>query len=483
MARDKGKGTWKAAPFKSWVSKSDIVEFLRCEYRVFMAYKLNKQPIEFVDSEFIKAIIERGSRFEESIISQMPFQEVGSIDNVIEEEVIFRSTNLIENHRLGIRGVVDLIDIDKGKLYPIEIKSHKNLEESDRLELTFYWQLLQPLRKGKPLPKGFILLNTGEIVEVVLNKEDFTKLDRLIAQVRIVKEIGCQPIICEECKKCILKDECLSEVYRRGGLSLIHGVASIRHQQLSDLGIKDIRALAEADFRSLSLEWKELSPWAPGISELNKMIIHAKSWLGLRPVYFGEYPLPVSDEVIILDLEYDPLSSIWLVGLLIINNKDTECHQFFAEDASMEKEILVNLIDLLGRYNNHQILTWYGMGADIPQLRTAWQKYKLPTNKLVDLTERHIDLYQLTLNSCRFPLKSFGLKEVGKHLGFVRKLDDIDGLVALSMYNQYLGIPKKNKEKRLSIKNDLLAYNREDLEATLFILNQLKSIAQAKDIR
>ena len=476
-----GKGTWKAAPFKSWVSKSDIIAFLRCEYRVFMAYKLNKQPVEFVDSEFIKSIIERGSTFEDNIISKMPFKEVESIDEVIDEQVIFRSTDLVENHKLGIRGIIDLIDIDKGKLYPIEIKSHKNLEESDRLELAFYWKLLQPLRRGNPIPKGHVWLNTGEIVEVILTKDDFTQLDSLIQRVRFVKEVGADPIICGECKNCILKDECLSEVYRRGGLSLIHGIASIRTKQLSDLGIKNIRALAKADITTLSLEWKELSPWAPGMSELNKMIIHAKSWLELRPIYFGEYPVPVSDEVIILDLEYDLLSHVWLVGLLVVNNKDIECHQFFAEDTSMGKEILVNLIDLLGRYNNHQILTWYGIGADIPQLRTGWQKYKLPTNKLVDLTGRHIDLYQFTLNSCRFPLKSFGLKEIGKHLGFVRKLNDIDGLVALGMYNQYLGIPKKNKKKRLSIKNDLLAYNREDLEATLFTLNQLKLIAQVKD--
>jgi len=481
IARDIGKGTWKAAPFKSWVSKSDIIEFFRCEYRIFIAYKLDRQPVEFVDSEFIKSIIERGGDFEDSVISNLPFKEVESIDDVIDEQVIFRSTELMENHKLGIRGVVDLINTDKGKLYPIEIKSHKNLEESDRLELAFYWKLLQPLRKGNPIPKGYIWLNTGEIVEVVLSKEDFAKLDNIIQRVRFVKELGAEPIICGECKNCILKDECLSEVYRRRGLSLIHGIAGIRQRQLYELGIKDIHALAEADMMNLSLAWKELSPFAPGTLETKKMIIHAKSWTELRPIYFGKYSLPVNDEVIILDLEYDPLSPIWLVGLLVVNNKGVECHQFFAEDKSMEQEILINLIDLLGKYNNRQILTWYGLGADLPQLKTAWQKHRLPTSKLTDLLERHLDLYQLTLNNCRFPLKSFGLKEIGKHLGFVRKLDDIDGLVALSMYNEYLSIPKKNKEKRLAIKNDLLAYNREDLEATLFILNQLKSLAETKD--
>ncbi len=372
--------------------------------------------------------------------------------------------------------------MDKGKLYPIEIKSHKDLEESDILELAFYWELLQPLRKGKPMPRGFVLLNTGEIREVALNKEDFSKLDRLIAQIRIVKEVGCEPIICEECKTCILKDECLSEVYRKGGLSLIHGVASIRDRQLADLGIKNIRTLADADIKSLHLHWKGLSPWAPGIDELNKMIIHAKSWLELKPMYFGKYPLPVNNESIILDLEYDQLSHIWLVGFLVVNSKDDkECHQFFAENKSDERELLTSLIDLLGKYSGYQVLTWYGLGADLPQLKTAWQRHKLPISALSDLLDRHKDLYQLTLNNCRFPLKSFGLKEVGRHLGFVRKHDDIDGLLALNMYNQYLQTPKKDKEKRLSIKNVLLEYNREDLDATLFTLNQLRLLEPVKD--
>lgn len=479
IIRNVGKRTWKPTPFKSWVSKSDIIEFLRCKYRVFIAHKLNKPFVEFVDSEMIKAIIEQGTKFEDSIISQMPFQEVDSIESVIEERAILRSAEVIQNNELGIRGIVDLIDIEEGKLYPIEIKSHKNVEESDRLELAFYWKLLHPLRKGSPKPKGFVLLNTGEIVEVILNEEDFAKLKNIIEEVRLVKEIGCQPIICQECKICALKDECLSEVYRKRGLSLIHGIAEIRQEQLYNLGIKDIHGIATADVANLSLAWKELTSFAPGIGEIKGMITHAKSWIKLRPIYFGEHPPPVSSEFIILDLEYDQFVLIWLVGLLVVDTKGMECYQFFAEEKSKEREILINLTNLLSRYDGHQILTWKGANADIPQLEAAWQKYKLPVSKLADLKDRHLDLYKVTLDSYRFPLASFGLKEVAKHLGFTRKHEDINGLLAPHLYNQYLRMPKMSKEKRL-LKTKLLEYNREDLEATLFILNQLKSLAATK---
>ena len=247
------------------------------------------------------------------------------------------------------------------------------------------------------------------------------------------------------------------------------------------MGIKDIHALAMADAVSLSNEWRRMFPFAPGALEIQKMIVHAKSWLELRPIYFGKQTFPIGNEFIIMDLEYDPVSLIWLVGILIVNSEDMECHQFFAENVKQEKEILTKMVDLLSEYENLPILTWYGLGADLPQLATAWLKHTLPLKNLHELVEKHLDLYQLTLNSCRFPLKSFGLKEIGRHLGFIRKHEDIDGLVVLSMYNQFLALPKKSEKKRLAIRNKLLEYNREDLEATLHVLRQLKTIASAGD--
>lgn len=462
---------------KSWVSKSDIIALLRCEYRVFIAHKLNKRLSEFVDSEFIKSIIERGSTFEDNVISKLPFKEVGNIDEVIDDQVIFRSTEMVENYKLGIRGIIDLINTSHGKLYPIEIKSHKHLEESDRLELAFYWELLQPLRKGKPIPKGYVLLNTGEIAEVILSEDDFIQLDSLIQRVRLVKEVGTEPIISDECQACTLKEDCISEVYKRRGLSLIHGIAYTRQKQLYELGIKDIHALAMADAVNLSNEWRGLFPFAPGELEIQKMIVHAKSWLERRPIYFGKQTFSIGNEFIIMDLEYDQNSLIWLVGILIVKSEDVKCYQFFADSVKQEKDILTKMLVILHKYKNLPILTWYGLGADLPQLVKAWRKHTLPLQNLNELVEKHLDLYQLTMSSCRFPIKSFGLKEIGRHLGFVRKHEDIDGLVALNMYNQYLALPEKSKQNKLSIKRKLLEYNKEDLEATLHVLNQLKTIA------
>lgn len=57
-----------------------------------------RQPIDFVDSDFIKALIDQGSILEENVIGRLPFEEVGNLDEVIDKDVLFRSTDLLENH-------------------------------------------------------------------------------------------------------------------------------------------------------------------------------------------------------------------------------------------------------------------------------------------------------------------------------------------------------------------------------------------------
>lgn len=461
---------------RSWVTKSDVIDLLRCAYRVYLSHQLKVSPIEFVDPEFIKAVVEQGSHFEGSIIRQLPFEDVESLESVIDQKVIFREPAIIENHELGIRGIVDLIDVERGDLYPIEIKMHKELTDFDRLELAFYWKLLHPLRKSNPKPKGYVLLNTGETVEVILSENDLLNVGDLIAQVRRIKDTGCEPIICQECKNCRLREDCLEKVHQMGGLSLIHGIAYVRNQQLQDLGIQNIDALAIADVQTLAQQWKKLSPWAPGEREIQKMIYHALSWRKSEPICFDKSPLPISKDYIIMDLEYDPYSPIWLIGLLVVENTNKTLFQFFAETKEAEKEILAQLVNTLNNYPSYQVLTWYGCGADVPQLASALYRHLLPKNTFQDLLKRHLDLYQIALNRFRFPLKSFGLKEVGKHLGFVRTHDDINGLIALTMYNEYLKLSKKNNKKAESLKTTLLEYNEEDLKATYHILTSLESL-------
>ncbi len=73
-----GIGRWRDI----WVSKSDVVEFLRCPFRVFVAYSKNIPMDELKKPEMIMALLEMGSRFENSVISRIQFKEAESIESV-----------------------------------------------------------------------------------------------------------------------------------------------------------------------------------------------------------------------------------------------------------------------------------------------------------------------------------------------------------------------------------------------------------------
>ena len=207
------------------------------------------------------------------------------------------------------------------------------------------------------------------------------------------------------------------------------------------------------------------------------MQVHARSWQQRRSIYFGVGGIPVRNKVVVLDLEYDNFACIWLVGLLASNIGATKCYQFFADERDDEKDILVKLVELLENYYTYHILTWDGLRADIPQLKAAWNRHELSKQKLQSFSRRHLDLYNFFLHNYRFPLPSFGLKEIGRYLGFKRKYEDMGGLEAQMLYHHDLNIPKNNKRQRSNIKQKLLEYNKEDLETTLYVLSQLQSLA------
>lgn len=268
-------------------------------------------------------------------------------------------------------------------------------------------------------------------------------------------------------------------IRRRSNLSSVHGIGLIREKELECLGINDCRILAMKSAEELHKSWRQLSRYAPSLTELREMQIHIESLEKRKPIYFGGVGFPIGQQMLVLDLEYDHFTCVWLVGLLTSDTEGTEYYQLFADEMSKEKENLVGLATLLSRYPVHQILTWDGLRADLPQLEEAWRRHSLPLGELQDLKWRHVDLLNFFLHNYRFPLASFGLKEVANYLGFKRRYEYMDGLYAQELYHQYLNIPARSKQKRSSIKQTLLGYNREDLEATLFVVGKLRSLANA----
>src|SRR5262245_3732465 len=113
-------------------------------------------------------------------------------------------------------------------MIPVEVKSHKNIQRSDELELAFYWLLLDPHRTRTLSPRGCLLLrrNGGEEqVEVEIRPNRLEQVRGLLQEIRDARRIGVQPRICA-CTVCsgILRDEIDRATLEKKDLTRIWGI-------------------------------------------------------------------------------------------------------------------------------------------------------------------------------------------------------------------------------------------------------------------
>lgn len=472
-----GEGKWR----QEWISKQDLIEYLRCEFRVYLWLSKGIPIEELKETILLQRLIEKGMKYEADVVQDiqpLEIQTKESIEPLKKESRIIQVPKIFRNHDLGIQGIPDLINTENGEFLPIEIKSHKEVYDTDELELAFYWLLLNPLRSKRATPRGYIVLNNDEIVEVKITKNHLQKVEDLLVDIRYLKNRGSQPRLTQECKLCKIEKECREEVINSGGLTAIYNISYTREQQFHEIGIKNMSDLMKIDEEQINSKLISRFRNTPGVAELFRMKCHASSIGDRKPVLFGnedELNKLVLSSLLILDLEYDPEGIIWLIGLCIKDSSGVRYKQYFAENGKLEEEekLLDSLVNIKNKYTNHLLITYSGASADLPQLEKSCKRHKIYPRIYNMIVKNHIDLYQLLIHNLRFPIASMGLPDMEEYLNLQRKSYITSGLEALMLYDRYLRTKSENTKKEL--RNELCTYNKDDIASTLSII---KSIPQ-----
>lgn len=458
---------------KSWVSKTDLIRFIRCPYGF---YVLDKGLVEFEDTidEYQASLIEQGVAFQSAIEAEAkPLPEPIELDRLFSEQSVrLFSLPLLKNPELRIMGKPDAVDTHKGQLLPVEIKSHKDVHLSDELELAFYWMLLQPHRTKDTSPRGFLLLRRNgvvEEVEVPLRPAHFERVEQFVEQVRYTRINGVRPRICG-CPICSgpMLDEIRRSTLANKDVSLIWGIGWRYAHCLEEMGISTYEQLLQSDTDSV-VEGLRRHKYHLSASQVNGWKHHAKSFSIGRPVLFGE-PFPHHDSFLALDLEYDPESTIWLIGICLVRSGKRNYSFLWADSTKQEKVILNQLYQIIQQNPSLPIVTWSGTSADIPQIRKAAERYKL-SGLLAILESNHLDLFQATLRSVRFPIASLSIDEVARFFGLPRLSSISSGLQAQMIYRRFCN--SRDEAERTELKNNLIEYNRDDLAAVIGIKERL----------
>ena len=178
------------------------------------------------------------------------------------------------------------------------------------------------------------------------------------------------------------------------------------------------------------------------------------------------YQKYLDDKTLFFDIEttgFSPVNThVYLIGCAYLSNNQICIHQFFSESPEDEIVILQNFFELMERFQT--IITFNGIGFDIPYMKSKCEKYNLIDNFY---TKNFIDLFkEISFFKFIIKLPNYKQKTVETFLGINRD-DKYSGGDLIKLYKEYLLSPN---EKQLSI---LKQHNFEDILGMLDLLKIL----------
>ncbi len=152
----------------------------------------------------------------------------------------------------------------------------------------------------------------------------------------------------------------------------------------------------------------------------------------------------------------------------------------WTDTPAQEKRSLRVLAELIDANPLVPVVTWGGRGADVRALRKGAARHRLGP-AMDALVAQHVDLYQYAAETVGLPIPCLGLSEVARYFG-THKLSQIpDGLIAQLFYESYLGT--ETGPAKVALKQQLLDYNRDDIDALVAVTQVLRDLIPDAPIR
>lgn len=476
-----------AGQLADWVTKTELMTYVRCPYTYTLLWRGELSRDELFDP-FLLDLLADGIAFHEQVNASVPEVEVSTaadVERLLADGVTVYDPPMFLNAGLHIWGIPDAVDPADGAFVPVEIKMHKDIQRTDRLELAFYWLLLEPYRTAKDAdPRGrLVLRRDGEPfeVEVPLSDQVLSEVQLVLAQLRQARIEPPRARFCG-CHVCsvVRRDEVRAAAAEARDVSLLFEVGPRYREALEHIGITSYDQLIDRDPGDIVLLVDAYLGTTTPLSRVVGWQHHAKAYLSGRANLYGRPLRQLSEPFIVLDLEYltPPFGErLFLVGAgFALASGRTHISQIWADDTDdAERRLLDQLSWLLAQHPRMTVVTWAGKSADLPTLRKA--AVRLGVRDPLDGRE-HCDLFYWAQQNLRLPAPSLGLKELAQYFGVARASDVGGGLEA-----QFLYKPGRSGKVPASNRDRLQTYNRDDVETTLELARKLRSLRRATQRR
>jgi predicted RecB family nuclease len=350
--------------------------------------------------------------------------------------------------------------LGKHSYEPVVVVGNCRASKTDMIGLAYRGIVLGEVQ-GR-LPKSGTLVRLGDRPNKVKLAGKYKAAKKIVEVLKgwvQQPSIDAPPVVLNKhCPSCPFRDDCLQKAEAEDNLSLLDRMTPKLLRKYHDKGIFTIRQLSHA--YKLRRSRKKTKRQIRHSLELQALAIRTGK------VYVEHLPkLPRGPVELIVDLEGVPdHDNYYLAGLLVCRGGEAEYEPIWADDAASEAAMWSALVERLEAFPDAPV---YHYGSYEKKAFTTLSKRH---NKGKDILNRLVNVAASIYGKVYFPVRSNGLKSLGRFLGAAWTDPHASGLQSLVWRHRW----EITRDEQC--RQSLMQYNHEDCEAVRLLVDRLEQI-------
>jgi predicted RecB family nuclease len=338
---------------------------------------------------------------------------------------------------------------------------------------------------GRPPVALQVHNGAGEIIDIPYEggAEALATLAEILAA-RLAATEPHEPVAWGKCSGCGFFERCWPRATERRSVGLLPWAGAAITAELERRGTETLDQLLDRyDERSLA---EVERPWGARRrkigDEAGRLLASAQALVEARPIVLKPPAIPEHPSYVMFDLEglpgqLDELEKIYLWGMQVFGERPAA---FRAATAGFGREgdregwerFLSEAEAIFAEHGEIPFVHWASYERQKIDLYVS--RFRDRDGIAARVKRNLLDLLPITYESLALPLSSYGLKQVERLAGFERTLEESGGEWSMARYIE--AIETADGALRAEIMDEILAYNREDLEATWAVMEWLRRL-------
>ncbi len=487
------------------LTASDFYSYYRpapCELRVYLREHGEEEASASPCHEVLRRL---GARHEQAHLATFPTvvdlstepQEERCLRTVAEVKAgtpvlyrpLLRATTMLDGVECEVIGEPDFL-IRAGSRYLIrDSKLSRRINENDHPEILrqlelYGWLFEQTIGEE---PEGLqVHSGPGDIVDVPC--DDGANALEVLAHIVSLKRAESQPyspVGWTKCGDCGFRNRCWPQAATRRDVALVDGVDQGLAVALREHGVDTFdQLLAEFDEERLDGFQR---PWGAKTQRVGKraasILRMANAMASGEETILGAPAVPALPNYVMFDVEglppqLDELDKVYLWGLQVFGEDHGEFQAAtagFGPDGDRDgwEAFLAITSAVFDRYGDLPFVHW--ANYERTKLKGYVERFGDRDEIAARVDRNLLDLLPIARAAIVLPLPSYSLKVIERYIGFERTQEEYGGDWAMAKCIE--ATETEVEAQRAELMGEILAYNREDLEATWAVLQWLRSKA------